>query len=222
MKRYLPILITLIFLPILLSLGFWQLGRAAFKENLQTQHQQRANMQPLSLQELNKKAKEDFDYFPVKITGYFDNAHTFLLDNKPWQGQIGYHVLTPFKPVEGGSAILVDRGWIPRSKNRKQLPSIPPIPDLQTIYGYLGSLPAKTFRLGHNIEPGAIPRIQQLELNSISQTIGYPLAPMIVFLDLKWMSSDFNADKHIGYAIQWFSLAGTLLILCVVVTLRKK
>ena len=51
----------------------------------------------------------------------YDAAHQFLLDNRSYEGRAGYEVLTPLARP-GATTLLVDRGWVPFSGSRAQLP----------------------------------------------------------------------------------------------------
>ena len=92
--KFVPTFALFLILPIFLSLGFWQLNRAAEKKILLQQYEQRAQ-RPLQLSDIKGEGK-NYQYFPVVLTGHFDNQHSFLLDNKIYQRQAGYQVLTPF------------------------------------------------------------------------------------------------------------------------------
>ena len=51
-------------------------------------------------------------YQRVSLTGSYDGAHQFLLDNSIHRGQDGYQVLTPLRRAHGDT-VLIDRGWVP-------------------------------------------------------------------------------------------------------------
>ncbi len=53
----------------------------------------------------------------VRVTGTFDTARQFLLDNISHGGAPGYEVLTVLALADG-SPVLVDRGWVPFSGYR--------------------------------------------------------------------------------------------------------
>jgi surfeit locus 1 family protein len=184
-----------------LALGFWQLRRAEFKQHIQ-----------------NKKI------IPARITGHFDNAHQILLDNKTNKGRAGYEVITPLIPSTPGPIILVNRGWIPRGATRELLPLLKPVEGTQTVVGYPKTPETKIFRLGPNIESATWPlRIQQLDqegMAQVAQQLGKPIAPTILSLSAP-KPSPTSPSKHRGYAVQWFLLAGVLVIF-LVIHVRKK
>src|SRR3984885_10862529 len=63
----------------------------------------------------------------VSVTGELDGAHQFLLDKRSYQGRPGSQVLTPLARA-GQPALLVDRGWVPFTGSRAQLPGRGPPP----------------------------------------------------------------------------------------------
>jgi len=103
-------LLSLVLILILISLGFWQLSRAHEKASLLKNFQARGSMPPASAKDLS--VLRDWRFYQLKVEGKFDEAHTFLLDNKIFNGKVGYEVYTPFKAKGVDVAILVDRGLI--------------------------------------------------------------------------------------------------------------
>src|SRR3990167_462453 len=113
-------LLALLVFCFFISLGLWQLSRAQQKQLLLNTLEARLQAQPIDWDQLNQL--QDARFYPIQLTGYFDNQHTFLLDNKTWHGQVGYEIYTPFKTHH--AVILVDRGFIPIGATRKILPAI--------------------------------------------------------------------------------------------------
>ena len=115
-------LITAALLYTMVSLGFWQLDRAVFKDTLQQKIEQRKILPATGLAAL-PVSSEQRRYLPVKINGNYDTQHSFLLDNKTFNGRVGYHVYTPFK-VSETKTILIARGFVELGRSRQQLPEI--------------------------------------------------------------------------------------------------
>ncbi len=104
---------------------FWQLSRAREKTELLESFRERTLQPAISARELN--TPRDWRFYQVEMEGKFDNAHTFLLDNKISTAK-WLRSYTPFKPKGLGMTILVDRGFIPIGVSREQLPAIPKAP----------------------------------------------------------------------------------------------
>lgn len=207
--RLIPTAIFLVFFSCLLALGFWQLDRAAQKKMILSHYQTRS---------------------PVTIKGHFDNAHTLLLDNKIYQQRVGYHVFSPLI-MDGGKAILINRGWVPADLNRDILPKIKPIHHSVELTGFL-TVPSKTFMLKQIDEVSAQwpLRVQTIDLVVITKKLGYQVLPNIMQLRSDqpygfvrdWQPVlPMGVEKHYGYAFQWFALAATLLIIFIVVNTKK-
>jgi len=223
------ILLMVILLPILMGLGVWQLNRAELKRGLLAQYENRIHSAPLhNLQQ----AKRQQRYYPVQLTGKFDNQHTILLDNKMHQHRVGYQVLTPFVMGKSQRVVLVNRGWIPIGQSRRQLPAIKPVLGEVTVAGLLDFPPAKYFSLSAQLSASQTwPwRVQHLDLQKIAQRLPYNLIPSIILLSpqsaygftREWKPITVKPEKHTAYAVQWFALALTLMIIFIGVNLRRK
>lgn len=53
-----------------------------------------------------------FEYRKVLIRGVWDDAHTIYLGPRTRDGASGYYVITPLMRDEGGSTVLVNRGFV--------------------------------------------------------------------------------------------------------------
>lgn len=203
-------------------LGTWQLSRAYQKETLLSNFQARMQKNPLKVDQLSQTG--DLRFYLATLSGEFDNAHTLLLDNKTFHGQVGYQIYTPFHAEGLASPILVDRGFIPRGATRQHLPLIKPIQGRLQIKGLL-NLPPAYFALGDIFESKTFTwplRVQYLELQELRTALPYDLFPYILSLTptsspypIEWRIVITGPEKHRGYAFQWFALALTLLILFV-------
>ena len=216
--------LALIFFCLFISLGCWQLSRANQKKILLKAFTARTLASPLTARDLNKK--NDLRFYQATVTGMFDNEHTFLLDNKIFHGKVGYEIYTPFKIDELATPILIDRGFVPLGRDRNTLPAIRPILGKVTITGMLNQPPAYV-SLGNISDTAQIKwplRIQYANLDELSTLLKSPLFPYILNLaptdpaaySVEWQVVTMSPEKHMGYAVQWFALALTLLILFVV------
>ncbi|MBF7074424.1 SURF1 family protein [Glaciecola sp. MH2013] len=135
-----PTLITLMCVVIMFGLGLWQLDRKVEKDIRLSQIEERKQNKALSPQELNKlllqnslpsKANELQD-FPISFTGKSKSQQLFYIDNKIYQGKVGYEIILPVQLDNSNNMlnetfILVNLGWIqgvgPRG-SRSKLPSL--------------------------------------------------------------------------------------------------
>src|SRR5690554_2492987 len=101
---------TLIFLPILLSLGVWQLDRAGQKRLLQAQTEQQRHQPAIPLSEL--QTTTDPAWRALQLTGQFDPERIWLLDNRTRNGQAGVEVLQLFHDQPSNQLLVINRGWL--------------------------------------------------------------------------------------------------------------
>ena len=218
---------------LLIDLGFWQLHRAHDKRQLLHDFQQHSEQPPMTLAKLKLNNIAAYRYRNIMLTGYFDNRHQFLLDNRFYKNQVGYQVLTPFIPVGSKKALLINRGWLPVGHSRKHLPYIPDIQGRWKIRGFVDLFPKKTFVL-KEIARESWPRLLPvLDFVKISRQLSQPIYPFIVLLaphqrfvfaiDGKrgWHPLTMKPARHVGYAVQWFALALALLIIFIVVNTQR-
>ena len=194
-------------------------------------YSQRQQAHPVSLTALQEMTN-DIQFQQVQLVGKYDNSKQFLLDNRYYKRRLGYSVLTPFKPINGGAWILVDRGWIARGTSRTEIPTLKAITGQQTIEGAVYQPSAKTFRLGPNSEDASQwpQRVQQLDMTDLAQVLGRDLSPFVVRLNPNqshgfvrdWPTVTMSPQRHRGYAIQWFALALTLSIIYLAVNTTRR
>lgn len=223
-------ILALVFFCIFVYLGCWQISRAHKKQALLDSYAARSLEKPLNANALSLSTKMRFHQ--VQLTGTFDNAHSFLLDNKIYDDKIGYELYTPFKVNGFGESLLVDRGFIPMPVNRDILPAIKPILGEVTITGML-NLPPTYVAFGKMIEmpklvwPLRVEYIEIKEISSIQQRHYYPYILSITPNDpaayeMKWQIVAMGPERHMGYALQWFAFAATLLVLFVSLNRRPE
>ena len=214
------LLFTLVFLPVTIVLGFWQLGRAEEKRLIEAEFQGREVAARVDLDGLDRGV--DHQYRRVLARGSFDLDHLILLDNRVRQGRPGYEVITPFQLAASGRWVLVNRGWIPAGASRDQLPAVPPIAGEVTLSGYLYQSPGKPFTLGAEQWRARWPqRLQNLDIPAVSAHLGLDLSPWTLRLDegspgalrVGWEVINVQPEKHTAYAVQWFGLAVALVVL---------
>ena len=111
-----PTIVTLLILPVLLRLGFWQLERAEEKRELIVLFKQQNELGPLLIKD-TIKLDEKLNYRTAQVEGNYNPAKQIFVDNKIYQGKTGVHVITPFKLKDSEYSILINRGWAPMIRN---------------------------------------------------------------------------------------------------------
>lgn len=212
-------LLTLLVLPLLITLGGWQLERAGEKrtiEELLVNRQQEEAVRPEALD-----LDTDLRFTPVVLNGRFDEQKQFLLDNRMHDGQLGYEVLTPFV-TDTGVWVLVNRGWIKGNMDRRTLPEIPAAQGQQETRGFVYVSPGKPFLLKDQVlSSESWPLVvQAIEIDKFADALKQDLFPHVVRLDsgasgalaVAWQAINQQPQKHMAYAVQWFAMAIGLVV----------
>lgn len=105
---------TLPVLAILLGLGFWQLERLEWKNNLVADMQARMTAPAMPLPNSFAEA-ESLRFSRVKLSGRFLHDRELYRRAQPLKNTRGAFVITPLR-LEDGREILVNRGWVPLEK----------------------------------------------------------------------------------------------------------
>ena len=234
-------LLVLLFLPLLLRLGFWQADRAEEKQQLLAVYQQQQNLPAQNFTALDS-SNIDLSYRPVILTGTYDQGSYWLLDNQPRQGKVGYEVVMPLHvEMQVGSqqmkqTVLVNRGWIKAPRLRSDLPNIETPSGQLTIEGYFYT-PSQNaiFRdmanssdinnssdLSNSASLETWPkRVLSLNVQQAEKTLATSVYPQVLRINdenpsafiTEWPVINTLPEKHYGYSVQWFAMALALVFL---------
>lgn len=203
-------------------LGLWQLDRAEQKLRAQAEIEQRQQMPPLGLAEIARQPSQLAGQLQrrAELEGRWLDQWTLFLDNRAMDGRAGFIVLTPLA-LDDGSALLVERGWIPRDfQDRSRVRPPPDEPGRVQVHGRIVDGPARVFEF-ESAASGAIR--QNVDLRELARETGLDLRPVSLrqtgphpsALLRDWPRPDTGVAKNHGYAFQWFALCA--LILCLYV-----
>ena len=232
--------ITVVLLVLFISLGRWQWGRAEFKQQLVTEFARNAERVLV----LDDGATASLPrYARIEVTGIWDETRQFLLDNRTRDGRAGFEVLTPLQLADG-RWLLVNRGWVPFSGYRDQLPEVSLPRSARDgaarqevrVRGTLDDLPTAGLAGGRAAPAlaGAWPRVtafpQPPELAASLGVDSTRLESRVLLLDEAdprgyargWLPFAKGPEQNWSYAIQWWSFAVLLLVLYVVLNLKKR
>ncbi|WP_027149649.1 SURF1 family protein [Methylobacter tundripaludum] len=222
--KIIPTLVYLCLLPMLIALGMWQLDRSEQKRAFLKEQEQALATETLHLSATIEHNTEALRYRNVEVTGRYDVAHQFLIDNQISDGKAGYFVLTPFILTGETKAVLVNRGWIPLNQNRSILPDLQINKAEAIIAGRINHFPSVGIKLaGAEIPTEGWPSVVQVvDSDVLAKKLGYSLFQFQIELakelpdgyKREWHTSTImQPEQHTAYAIQWFALALTLTIL---------
>lgn len=204
-----------------LSLGRWQLSRAAQKEAMHAAIEEQKNRPAVDTAALAAApVPASLVYRTAALQGQWLSEHTVFLDNRQMDGKPGFFVFTPLRLAATDRVLLVQRGWVPRNfVDRAALPRVetPKAPVL--IEGRIAPPPSKLYAFD-TVETGAIR--QNLDLAGFAAETHLPLLGITLLqtgtgdgLRRDWPEPNLGVAKHYGYAFQWFGLSGLILFLYV-------
>jgi surfeit locus 1 family protein len=214
-------LLTLSAVVAFIALGRWQWHRAAEKRALNAEFSASA----AQVSDLGGRAISDFTrYAQIRVHGRYDGAHQFLLDNISYRGQAGYEVLTPLL-LEDGRTLIVDRGWLPLTRSRSELPYVAiDFSASLTVIGRADLLPVAAIALGHAPPaPGPLwPKVTSFPtMDELAAALGVRLETRRLLLSASeplgfardWQPEGLEPARHVSYAVQWWSFAALALVL---------
>ncbi|WP_295980601.1 SURF1 family protein [uncultured Variovorax sp.] len=141
-----------------ISLGRWQLTRAAQKEALQASIDAEKQKPPLTQAEFLALGKgSDALHRAVRLRGLWLTPQTVYLDNRQMHGTPGFYVLTPFALEGTEQTVMVQRGWIQRNfVDRTKLEPVETPAGIVEVTGLLEPPPSHLLELGSaTAAPGA-------------------------------------------------------------------
>ena len=198
----------------LLSLGFWQIYRLNWKLELIEQIENSLKNDPVELSNIEKK-----NYLRIKSSGDIDFDKQIYLYNLNDNGKPGFEVINPIKI--GNDNYLMNRGWIPFEK--KDLPEINLVDQNQIVGTLMLQTKPSTFKPENDIEKNYW---FTLDREDILKFTGRNFSEYVIYLN-----GDYKIPKprvitakisnnHKKYAITWFSMA--ISILLIYLYFRKK
>lgn len=208
-------------------LGIWQLDRLEQRRAFNAHVEAMWAAEPLDLTGQSEENLAGMEYRAVTVSGMYDFENQVALRNRYFRDQYGYHLLTPLL-LDDGSAVLVDRGWIPAEGNDS------PAgwrrydePGRVTLRGQIRLGQTKP-DLGGVPDPTLAPGQSRLEfwnivnLERISGQLSYPLLDVFVQPDVDPADAvppvpyqpeiELTEGPHLGYAGQWFIFASILVL----------
>ena len=236
MRKFRPTLLlglaSTALVAIFLSLGFWQLERAEDRRAQDALKQERAQLSPVYITSFPEGSPEELAGRRVRMRGHY-LPHQFLLDNQTHEKRLGYYVLSPFELSTYEQVVLVNRGWVPAGARRDQLPPVPVPSDTEIqVEGKVHRPQYNPFTDSeHLLEGHGWPQlIQDIDYPRLAERLSeLALVPATVRLDETqphgftrvWPAPPMSAEKHTGYAVQWFAMACAVLLLFLMYLVRS-
>jgi surfeit locus 1 family protein len=218
--KLLPTVTTLAAVAAFTALGVWQLGRAAEKRALLDDYRRAG-----AAVELRRLPSGAPRFQRVTAAGHYDAARQFLHDNRVHDGVPGVDVLTPLVLMDG-SAVLVNRGWLPLDLSRRDLPEIAVGGERRGVNGFIDDLPRTPIELPVRTARDWPKLVQYPRMKELETLLGRELHPRVLLLDpsepdgyvREWQPPGAPPSRHVAYAAQWFAFAAAAVIIWIVMS----
>lgn len=151
---------------------------------------------------------EDAAWAKVTVTGRFDPSHEIQARGRTVDGAVGFEIVTPLVLADG-TAVLVDRGWVPSEKGDAVSPPVaPPAPTGQvTVVGQIHlseSRPAPLSRRDGRIDT------RRIAVPQLAKELPFPVYGAFVLLSdpapgyTRIPIEHEDSWQNGGYAVQWW------------------
>jgi surfeit locus 1 family protein len=224
--------IALLAMALFARLGFWQLERASQKREMLADVAAvlgAREPQPLSVI-ADQRRVHAYDW--VRMEGRFAESPLVLLDNQQHGGRVGVRAYRVFI-ADGGARILLDLGWVALPPDRT-LPTLAADPARITLAGLMLPPPGQGIAAGGPaVQPDGTLLATAIDLPTLRTTLKQPALASRVFRpeprsglgfdrDFDILPNTLPPERHLGYAVQWFGLAVTVLIAALLLTWRAR
>ena len=208
-----------------IRLGIWQLDRLDQRRTFNAQVESMRMAEPLNLNNELPENISMMEWRAVTVTGEYDFENQIALRNQYYGDQYGYHLVTPL--FFNGTAVLVDRGFIPADGNST--------PADWRKYDEGGKVTLTgQIRLGQ-VKPAfggvedALPESGEMllvwnnfNLEQIAAQLNFPILDVYIQPNLEISDTippipyqpvvELTEGSHFGYALQWFTFAAILFV----------
>ncbi|MBY0421243.1 MAG: SURF1 family protein [Parvularculaceae bacterium] len=221
---------TLIGLAILCALGAWQLQRRAWKETLIAGIEAREHAPPMAIAEALDRALrgEAIEYQPVYAVGTYahdEERHVFAVRD----GRAGVYVFTPLLR-DDGTPIFVNRGFAPEAAKNAAARASGQIEGVVRVEGILRA-PQKLTAVEAMVRPKDQPKDNLYYARDPARFFDAPPSPRYYVesagkenaagVPEPAISRADLPNRHLEYALTWFGLAGALLAVYLVYSIRR-
>lgn len=207
---------TVLGLAVLLSLGFWQIERLAWKKGILARIEANMNAEPVAV--IPALGDSNLEYSRACVSGKFLHKKELYVFAANLSGEGGINLYTPME-FERGRVIIVNRGWVPNALKSPETRAAGQLEGVQKVCGVLrldrrqgfftpGNNPEKnrwfTPEVSAMAQAAGVKEAAPffLEADNTPNPGGYPIGGQ-TFVNIP--------NNHLGYAITWFGLAVALL-----------
>jgi surfeit locus 1 family protein len=214
--------LTVVALPallVLVGLGTWQLGRLQWKNDLIDSFEARVAAPPVAVP-ASGAAIDPIEFRQLDLTGRFLHDKEIFLTGRTYEGNAGFHVVTPFELADG-RLILINRGWVSEGYKDPAKRAFSRVDGPTTVAGILRKPGQKGYFVPENepakgfwftLVPAEINA--HLGLGTVAIDSFYADAirtSAVVTLPIAAKTELNLRNAHLSYALTWYGIALALI-----------
>jgi surfeit locus 1 family protein len=156
----------------------------------------------------------------VRLEGHYDRDHPILLRQFFHEGAPGVRVVMPLIPIQGDTATLVLRGFLPAPDAMRVDLNLLPDPGRVLVQGVAFRIPATTDS-GGRLEDRGLITWRRLDRGEVSRFLPYPVRDIYVIQEgaeptggrmFRLEPPPLDDGPHLSYAFQWTAFGVTALV----------
>ncbi|GAA0923808.1 SURF1 family protein [Virgisporangium ochraceum] len=201
---------------VMVGLGNWQLSRYQQKSAINERIDAAAVAAPVAVENVlvtGRAPAREQRYTRVTATGRYDPTNEILARGRTIDDRVGYEILTPLV-LPDGTALLVDRGWVPAGANALAIPEYPAAPTGDVTVTGAVRLPER--QLGKVERTGGRLQVRRINPAQLGRELPYPVLGGYVSIEqdgLRPVSVEYEGTlQNGGYALQWWAFAALTLV----------
>ena len=212
-------IVTLPALLVLIGLGSWQLQRLQWKNDLISSFEARSAADAIAIPAANDEL-DDLEFRSLALEGVFQHDKETLLIGRTYEGNAGFHVVTPLL-LDDGRIILVNRGWVSEDYRDPVKRAFSQIDGKTSVSGILRRPGVKGYFVPENepengfwftLVPSQINRHLGLGDVAIDQFYADALRTSdVVTLPIAAKTKLNLRNAHLSYAMTWYGIALALI-----------
>jgi surfeit locus 1 family protein len=203
-------------LVLTLSAAHWQFNRAVYKSELAARYAARQAQPPILVGRDGEP--RDMAYRRIEAFGEFDALRAVLVDNRVRAGRAGFEVIMPLKLANGAGFLLVNRGWVAASGDRRSLPRVMTPAGVVRVAGTAVIPSEHPYELSYQTVQGRV--WQNFTLSRYRAAYDIAVRDYLVRqendigdgLARDWSAPGFGIQRHRAYAAQWLIFAALIVV----------
>jgi surfeit locus 1 family protein len=207
---------------VLVNLGFWQLHRLDQKRDFNALVESRTDLPAEPVDDVLPASAGFADadavvYRTVTAEGTYVPDEEVIVRSRTYQSESGAWLLTPLR-LDDGTAVLVNRGWVPVQAGIERKPEWAPPPGTVRVEGLLVATQVRGRFGAVDPEGERLETVARADVARLQQQVDEDLIPAVLQLDTQepGQPGDFpvaigppelSEGPHLNYAGQWFIFA---------------